>query len=106
MAKTKAKEELSKSKKVSAQEIPMQGNREQFEIEMKRLKEAWNLEIETLKSKEYSSVEAAADELVELVINRLGDGFKNDPQMKDFLNILIQTDPSITTELQRVLSIK
>ena len=70
--------------------------------ELQALQQAWKEEVETLKTKTFSSMDDAINAVVEQVVRRLG----SDEETAEFLRLMLSTDQTLQNSLQGVIKIR
>ena len=62
----------------------------------------WNQEVQALSSQEFASLDAAIVAVTEQLANKMGISAKE----REFVQLMLSTDPTLTAELKRSLRIK
>lgn len=68
-------------------------------------REFWQEQIDNLAGREFPSLDAAIDAIVEEVLNVIAPGEKHDPEEREMLHTLLSTDPEFSEDLKNVLKI-
>lgn len=68
-------------------------------------REFWQEQIDSLVGREFPSVDAAIEAIVEQVLNVIAPGEKHDPEEREMLHTLLATDPEFAEDLKNVLKI-
>lgn len=68
-------------------------------------REFWQEQIDNLVGREFPSVDAAIEAIVDQVLNVIAPGEKHDPEEREMLHTLLATDPEFAEDLKNVLKI-
>lgn len=68
-------------------------------------REFWQEQIDNLVGRDFPSLEAAIDAIVNQVLNVIAPGEKHSPEEKEMLHALLVTDPDFSEDLKNVLKI-
>jgi len=69
-------------------------------------REFWQEQIDNLIGREFPSLEAAIDAIVDEVLNVIAPGEDHDPEEREMLHTLLVSDPDFSEDLKNVLKIK
>jgi hypothetical protein len=69
-------------------------------------REFWQKQIDNLVGREFVSLDAAIEAIVDEVLNVIAPGEKHDPEERAMLQTLLVTDPDFSEDLRNVLKIK
>lgn len=99
MAKTKLKAPVTK-KNVKTLKVPSRKPRSVADSSV------WQVEVEALQSHVFSSLDEALDRLTDGVVQRLGSAGARATEEREFVRLLLETDPGLMKALSRSVKIK
>jgi hypothetical protein len=104
MVKVKEKRtEKGRNNKPTAQKILPQDRREQSPEASQE--DYWNEAVQNLQEMRFSTLDEAINAVIDKVVERVGGADASNPDLRQFLFDLLDTDPGIKEQLESVLQV-